>query len=98
MTRAAATAHHTLLTATPLSPMRAQGLIPGYGGHKREAKFSYGSSIYVNGKPQGNAASDNWSGKNFASTGHGASSQANFADNVGLNVEGDVAVTAHGTI
>ena len=30
-----------------------QGLIPGYGGHKREAKFAYGSSIYVNGIPQG---------------------------------------------
>ena len=78
--------------------MRAQGLIPGYGGHKREAKFSYGSSIYVNGKPQGNAASDNWSGKNFASTGHGASSLANFEDDVGLNTSGDVAVTSAGSI
>ena len=37
-----------------------QGLIPGYGGHKREAKFSYGSSIYVNGIPQGDAGGD-WS-------------------------------------
>ena len=32
-----------------------QGLIPGYGGHKREAKFSYGSSIYVGSIPQGDA-------------------------------------------
>jgi len=69
------------------------GLIPGYGGHTREAKFSYGSSIYVNPKPVGGAASDNWSGKNFASTGFGASSKANWADNVGLNVEGDMAVS-----
>jgi len=75
-----------------------EGLIPGYGGHKREAKFSYGSSIYVNGIPQGSSPLDNWSGKNFASTGHGASSQANFADDVGLNTEGDVAVTSGGTI
>jgi len=71
-----------------------EGLIPGYGGHKREAKFSYGSSVYVNPKPVGGAAHDNWSGKNFASTGHGASSKANWADNVGLNVEGDVAVSS----
>ena len=33
-----------------------------------------------------------------ASTGHGASSAANFADNVGLNIEGDVPVTSAGTI
>merc|ERR1719327_278196 len=72
-----------------------EGLIPGYGGHKREAKFAYGSSIYVNGKPTGNAASDNWSGKYLASSGHGASSLANWTDNVGLNTEGDVAVTSH---
>merc|ERR1719198_2600719 len=75
-----------------------KGLIPGYGGHKREAKFSYGSSVYVNGIPKGGAAHDNWSDKNFASTGHGASSQANWADDVGLNTEGDVAVTSGGTI
>merc|ERR1719454_1782035 len=73
-----------------------EGLIPGYGGHKREAKFSYGSSIFVNGIPQGSSPLDNWSGKNFASTGHGASSKANFADNVGLNIEGDVPVTSGG--
>jgi len=39
------------------------GLIPGYGGHKKEAKFSYGSSIYVNSIPKGNSPYDNWSGK-----------------------------------
>ena len=53
-----------------------EGLIPGYGGHKKEAKFSFGSSIYTNGVPKGGKL-DNWSGKNFASTGHGASSKAN---------------------
>jgi len=73
-------------------------MIPGYGGHKKEAKYSYGSSIYTNGQPQGNAESDNWSGKYLASTGHGASSQANWVDDAGLNTEGDVPVTAHGTI
>ena len=41
-----------------------EGLIPGYGGHKREAKFSYGSSIYVNGKPSGGSPLDQWGGKN----------------------------------
>jgi len=75
-----------------------KGVIPGYGGHKRDAKFSYGSSIYVNVKPQGNAASDNWSGKYLASTGHGASSQANWMDDVGLNTSGDVPVASTGTV
>ena len=84
--------------ALPTPALVAQGLIPGYGGHKREAKFSYGSSIYVNGKPKGTSPLDNWSGKNFASAGQGASFAANFADNVGLDTAGDVPVTSHGTI
>jgi len=55
-----------------------EGIIPGYGGHKFGAKFSYGSSIYTNGIPDDTMAGahDQWSGKNVASTGHGASSIA----------------------
>lgn len=79
-------------------PATTQGIIPGYGGHKQGAKFSYGSTIYSNAIPKGNSHLDNWSGKNFASTGHGASSLANFADDVGLNTSGDVAVSSKGSI
>jgi len=79
-------------------PATTDGIIPGYGGHKQGAKFSYGSSIYSNAIPKGNSHLDNWSGKNFASTGHGASSQANFMDDVGLNTSGDVAVSNKGSI
>jgi len=64
--------------------LHGEGIIPGYGGHKKGSKFAYGSTIYTNGIPQGGAAHDNWSGKNFASTGHGASSKANWEDDVGL--------------
>lgn len=53
-----------------------KGIIPGYGGHKFGTKFSYGSTIYSNGIPTTDAAHDNWSGRNVASTGHGASSIA----------------------
>ena len=79
-------------------PATTDGIIPGYGGHKQGAKFSYGSSIYSNAIPKGNSKLDNWSGKNFASTGHGASSLANFEDDVGLNTSGDVPVTNSGSI
>ena len=82
-----------LYRGTDRGPATTDGLIPGYGGHKRGAKFSYGSTIYSNSIPQGNSHLDNWSGKNFASTGHGASSLANFEDDVGLNTSGDVPVT-----
>ena len=59
-----------------------EGIIPGYGGHKQGAKFSYGSTIYTNdmggkfGGPVSDAAHDNYGGRNLASTGHGASSMA----------------------
>jgi len=58
-----------------------EGIIPGYGGHKFGAKFSYGSTIYSNGQggdpvPKTDGAHDEWSGRNVASTGHGASSIA----------------------
>ena len=76
----------------------SEGIIPGYGGHKKEAKFSYGHTIYTNGIPKGGGKHDNWSGKNFASTGHGASSMANFEDDVGLNTSGDVPVTSAGSV
>lgn len=79
-------------------PATTQGIIPGYGGHKQGTKFSYGSTNYSNAIPKGNSQLDNWSGKNFASTGHGASSLANFTDDVGLNTSGDVAVTNKGSI
>ena len=55
--------------ARPCVRSVAQGLIPGYGGHKREAKFSYGSSIYVNGIPKGGSPLDSWSGKNASQYG-----------------------------
>jgi len=87
-----------LYVGSDRGPATTDGLIPGYGGHKRGAKFSYGSTIYSNSIPQGNSHLDNWSGKNFASTGHGASSLANFADDVGLNTSGDVPVTSQGSI
>jgi hypothetical protein len=64
-----------------------EGIIPGYGGHKQAAKFSFGSTIYTNGIPKGGGKHDNWSGKNFASTGHGASSLANFEDDVRTSFE-----------
>ena len=76
----------------------SEGIIPGYGGHKKEAKFSYGHTIYTNGIPKGGGKHDNWSGKNFASTGHGASSMANFEDDVGLNTSGDIPVTSAGSV
>ena len=76
----------------------SEGIIPGYGGHKKEAKFSYGSTIYTNGIPKGGGKHDNWSGMNLASTGHGASSAANWEDDVGLDTSGDVKMTNKGTI
>jgi len=90
---------HSSQPAGDVKPqMYGEGIIPGYGGHKQGTKFSYGSTTYTNGRPQGDALTDNWSGKNLASAGHGFSHQAQFVDDVGLNTSGNVPVASYGTI